>query len=187
MNHTTSRRAVAPVIATILLVAIAVVGGTLVFTFSSGVFNEQQLNTPAAIESLIITGYDARDTAARLFHNGTSVSSFSGITPGAGLLAVNDIVNVHIQNAGTNPIDIVTVTFAGTEYTFSESAKADSGEYSIADNTGYASNQVLEAGEEATVIFNMTDQIKIGRNGLMQITTGNGEVSEKIQIGRELG
>ncbi|AJM93210.1 archaellin/type IV pilin N-terminal domain-containing protein [Nitrosopumilus piranensis] len=186
MNHTTSRRAVAPVIATILLVAIAVVGGTLVFTFSSGVFNEQQLNTPAAIESLIITGYDARDTAARLAHNGTSVSGVTGVaTPGAGLLAANDEVWIFVQNAGTNPIDIVTVTFAGTTYPFS--ATAASSTYNIADNSGLTSDQVLEAGEEATIIVDLANPIKIGRSGLVQISTGSGEFSEKIQIGRQLG
>ncbi|MEK0340135.1 MAG: archaellin/type IV pilin N-terminal domain-containing protein, partial [Nitrosopumilus sp.] len=38
-NKLTSRRAVAPVIATLLLVAIAVVGGSIVFVFAQGFFS----------------------------------------------------------------------------------------------------------------------------------------------------
>ena len=54
----TSRRAVAPVIATLLLVAIAVVGGSIVFVFSQGFFSSAQISGSPNIESLKITGYD---------------------------------------------------------------------------------------------------------------------------------
>ena len=62
-NKLTSRRAVAPVIATLLLVAIAVVGGSIVFVFSQGFFSSAQISGAPQIESLQITGYDARDVA----------------------------------------------------------------------------------------------------------------------------
>ncbi|GFN40744.1 MAG: hypothetical protein YK1312THETA_50001, partial [Marine Group I thaumarchaeote] len=39
----TKHRAVAPVIATLLMVAIAVVGGTIIFVFSQGFFNQAQV------------------------------------------------------------------------------------------------------------------------------------------------
>ena len=39
-NH----RAVAPVIATLLMVAIAVVGGTIIFVFSQGFFSSSQIS-----------------------------------------------------------------------------------------------------------------------------------------------
>jgi len=47
----TSRRAVAPVIATLLLVAIAVVGGSIVFVFSQGFFSSAQISGAPQIES----------------------------------------------------------------------------------------------------------------------------------------
>jgi len=179
-NH----RAVAPVIATILLVAIAVVGGTLIFSFSQGFFSEQQLNTPAAMDQLIFNGYDARDTSARIGYNGSSVT-ISATTPGNGKLAINDELWVYIQNVGTNDLNIVTVTFAGNTYTF-DGADSTSGLYNLA-SPGIVGDQVLNPGEESIVIVSLSEDIKMGRAGLLQVTTGTSEFSEKIQIGKQTG
>ena len=75
----TSRRAVAPVIATLLLVAIAVVGGSIVFVFSQGFFSSAQISGSPNIESLKITGYDATDGTTLQLHNGLD----SGVIQGA--------------------------------------------------------------------------------------------------------
>ena len=51
----TKKRAVAPVIATLLMVAIAVVGGTIIFVFSQGFFNQSQISgTPSIVFAVII-------------------------------------------------------------------------------------------------------------------------------------
>ena len=55
-----TKRGVAPVIATLLLVAIAVVGGTIIFTFTEGFFSSAQISGSTVVESLTILGYDAR-------------------------------------------------------------------------------------------------------------------------------
>jgi len=68
----TSRRAVAPVIATLLLVAIAVVGGSIVFVFSQGFFSSAQISGSPTIESLKFTGYDASDGVTLENHDGTT-------------------------------------------------------------------------------------------------------------------
>ncbi|MFQ5572867.1 MAG: archaellin/type IV pilin N-terminal domain-containing protein, partial [Nitrosopumilaceae archaeon] len=60
-NRNSRRRAVAEVIATLLLVAIAVVGGTIIFVFSQGFFSQSQVSGTPTIESVKILGYDARD------------------------------------------------------------------------------------------------------------------------------
>ena len=54
----TNRRAVAPVIATLLMVAIAVVGGTIIFVFSQGFFSQSQISGNPSIESVKILGYE---------------------------------------------------------------------------------------------------------------------------------
>ncbi|MGI0082773.1 MAG: archaellin/type IV pilin N-terminal domain-containing protein, partial [Nitrosopumilaceae archaeon] len=62
MSHilnTQRRRAVAPIIATLLMVAIAVVGGILIFVFAQGFFTDTSIQGPT-IDSLEIFGYDAR-------------------------------------------------------------------------------------------------------------------------------
>jgi len=63
-NH----RAVAPVIATLLMVAIAVVGGTIIFVFAQGFFSSSQISGTPTIESIKILGYDATD-ATQLYSN----------------------------------------------------------------------------------------------------------------------
>ena len=55
------RRAVAPIIATLLLVAIAVVGGSIIFVFSQGFFSTTQISGAPQIELVKIFGYDTRD------------------------------------------------------------------------------------------------------------------------------
>ncbi|MCH7941005.1 MAG: hypothetical protein IH842_03450, partial [Thaumarchaeota archaeon] len=64
-----THRAVAPVIATLLMVAIAVVGGTIIFVFSQGFFNQAQVSGTPTIESVKILGYDARDIASLVAHD----------------------------------------------------------------------------------------------------------------------
>ncbi len=69
-KRTRKHRAVAPVIATLLMVAIAVVGGTIIFVFSQGFFNQAQISGTPAIESVKILGYDARDVQFLNAHDG---------------------------------------------------------------------------------------------------------------------
>ncbi|HSB50681.1 MAG TPA: archaellin/type IV pilin N-terminal domain-containing protein, partial [Nitrosopumilaceae archaeon] len=59
-KQTRKNRAVAPVIATLLMVAIAVVGGTIIFVFAQGFFSQSQISGTPSIESVKILGYDAR-------------------------------------------------------------------------------------------------------------------------------
>lgn len=56
-----SRKAIEPIIATLLLAAIAVVGGIIVFAWSNGMFSSSNMSIPPA-ESMILVGYDTRDT-----------------------------------------------------------------------------------------------------------------------------
>ena len=73
-NH----RAVAPVIATLLMVAIAVVGGTIIFVFSQGFFSSSQISGTPQIEALSIAGYDATDSTSLIAHEGTVMASIGG-------------------------------------------------------------------------------------------------------------
>ena len=45
-EHKYSQRAVAPIIATLLMVAISVVGGILIFVFAQGFFTDTNIQTP---------------------------------------------------------------------------------------------------------------------------------------------
>ena len=212
-NH----RAVAPVIATILLVAIAVVGGTLIFSFSGEFFSEQQLTSSGGADILIFNGYDARDTTNRVSHTGFP---FSGTTDpvsetvsqtgdgfgsvwgsasiGDGIFSPGDRIFVYVQNIGTTTLDIVTVKFLSSVYTFNNTGNVitsiGNDNSTIPFAGGYAistvgtktlsSDQILQAGEEATIVISLSESTKIGRQGLIVVETGNGEFAESIKIGR---
>ena len=73
-NH----RAVAPVIATLLMVAIAVVGGTIIFVFSQGFFSSSQISGTPTIEAVKFLGYDATTAATLTAHDGNLMLADSG-------------------------------------------------------------------------------------------------------------
>ena len=77
-ERTSNRRAVAPVIATLLMVAIAVVGGTIIFVFSQGFFSSSQISGSPTIEAVKILGYDARATDVLQADNGVDMAALSG-------------------------------------------------------------------------------------------------------------
>ncbi len=201
----TSRRAVAPVIATLLLVAIAVVGGSIVFVFSQGFFSSAQISGSPNIESLKITGYDATDGTAMQMHNGID----SGVVQGASdnALAPGERIGVYVQNNSVQKVTLSEIRFAGTVYTFVPGIAAPLNQidaygsggtldlagdailgqpsYMIATSidiaTGDASvvdatSAEIQPGQQATVIIQLDDNVKIGRDAQFKLSTGNGAV-----------
>ena len=118
-NKMTSRRAVAPVIATLLLVAIAVVGGSIIFVFSQGFFSSAQISGNPAIESIKILGYDATDGDDVQFHDGvtSSTDGLGGNQTSDGLLA-GEYVAVYLKNDSVNKVTFNEIRLAGTVYAF---------------------------------------------------------------------
>ena len=70
---TKSRRGVAPVIASLLLVAITAVGGSTVFVFAQDSFSTSQISGTTNVEYLKIVGYDLRDAEKLFLHDGTEI------------------------------------------------------------------------------------------------------------------
>ena len=67
------RRGVSPIIATLLLVAIATVGGSTVFAFSQGTFNTSQISGSPQVELIKIFGYDGSDVDKLKLHDGNEI------------------------------------------------------------------------------------------------------------------
>ena len=195
----TSRRAVAPVIATLLLVAIAVVGGSIVFVFSQGFFSSAQISGAPQIESLRIAGYDATDGSVLEIHDGVN----SGVDHGDplsndGLLA-GDRIAVYLQNNSVQKVTLGEIRFAGTVYTFVPGtgspavvdgytgvgalATSTAG-YMIATNSNpSAAANVLDTtsaeiqpGGQVTLLLQLDENVKVGRDAQFKLTTTNGAV-----------
>jgi len=196
----TSRRAVAPVIATLLLVAIAVVGGSIVFVFSQGFFSSAQISGAPQIESLKFTGYDATDGAVLDIHDGVDSFVAQGGATNDGLLA-GERIAVYLQNNSVQKVTLSEVRFAGTEYSFVSGpasplnvidAFGSAGildasatpSYMIAtnSNTAAAANVLdttsaeIQPGGQVTVILQLDENVKVGRDAQFKIATANGAV-----------
>ena len=190
------RRAVAPIIATLLMVAISVVGGILIFVFAQGFFQDTQIAAPT-IENLEIWGYNATDKASLGTHAGVQYS-------GAGLqnnkIADAEQFAVFIRNAGGGDVLISEISVYGVAFTPATSSTAILSATSTAsqqwimstDGVNGCGCQLLVAGQEATIVIeyesNVNGEIKVGRPVPVKITTGAGATFTKhIVSGRDVG
>ena len=189
----TSRRAVAPVIATLLLVAIAVVGGSIVFVFSQGFFSSAQVSGSPTIESLKYTGYDATDGPELIYHDGVTSGVATGNATSDGLNA-GDYVATYLKNDSVNKITIGELRIAGDVYLYQDgtglalepfsaigNGTLAQGFYTLidigaGDITIDSSSPSLEPGQQATVVFVLAKDVKSGRDLQFKLQTAAGSV-----------
>ncbi len=203
------RRAVAPVIATLLLVAIAVVGGSIIFVFSQGFFATAQISDSPQIESIKILGYDATDGNFIQFHDGfITNSTVTGDNTSNGLKA-EEYIGVYLKNDSVNKITLSEIKLAGETYTYvdlrgndlpdyiSGLATLGNPEYTLVqqgfDGSNYSitidsSAAELQPGQQVTMIMALEKDIKSGRDLQFRLTTANGAIFvSTIQSGQQNG
>ena len=198
------RRAVAPVIATLLMVAIAVVGGMLVFVFAQDFFTQTESMTGPTIEQLQIYGYDFRDIEGPGLvrdHDGTVCTAVTNAKNGD--LRDGDHVTLFVRNHGNLPVFIDQVTFFGGPSIQTPAAAllaaipAPGAWGRVADGacaTTLLDDPVLP-GQEATIMIGWDDDflnpaadLKVGRPVFISITSDAGNVFTKTAInGRSVG
>lgn len=186
----TSRRAVAPIIATLLLVAIAVVGGSIIFVFSQGFFSAAQVSGAPQIESLKFTGYDATDAAILKLHDGANTGAIVTGGVGDGLLT-GERIAVYVQNQGVSKVTLGEIRFAGSvyDYTFTSAlilmptwtaATADPGSYRILTQSPNTiidtTSPEIQPGQQVTIILELAENVKTGRDAQFKLSTSNGAV-----------
>src|SRR3989338_8946618 len=200
-----SQRAVAPIIATLLMVAISVVGGILIFVFAQGFFTDTNIGTPT-IESIEIFGYDARDQAALEAHNDDPTIATDDITvsvAASGNLKTDDAIVLYVRNKGGIAITIDKIKVYGIDYTWdvitadtalttgTPGAKKEFA-VSIVLGTKEKAAPVIDSGQEATIIIKYdetdTGKVKIGRPIPVVIHTGGGATfTKQLQNGVQVG
>jgi len=180
-----SRRGVAPVIATLLLVAIAVVGGAIVFAYSQNFFSSSQLSGRPNIESLKVIGYDGRDIGTGLFdHNGVAMATPAGAADN--LKNTGEYVAAYLKNDSVQAVTLSEVRLGGAPYTYLPGAFAGTNNvYKILLSGGgvggtdlFSLSQVgdIQPGQTVTVVMKLGENMKIGRDAQFKITTTNGAV-----------
>jgi len=190
-NRLTSRKAVAPVIATILLIAISVVSGGIIFAFASQSNAYLGFSNSPQIDTLEITGFDARDASLLILHDGvkvnnsTSPGDFDGKL-GNGLVK-GERVAVYVKNNSISTVYFSEVRFAGSELVFAPGGELTAynttfmnpGEFVVVTEgtTGIAnlsSSAKIPPGQEATFLIKLGSNIPIQRDTSFKIVTTNG-------------
>lgn len=194
-----SRRAVAPVIATLLLVAIAVVGGAIVFAYSQSFFSSSQISGRPTIEAVKIVGYDARAVDIIVNQNGSPFGAGSGGDTDA-LKEAGERISVFIKNDSVQAITLSELRFGGSVYTFANPAPATlavlASGYTIAgigggtgtDLISTSSVAEIQPGQTGSIVLALSEDMKSGRDTQFKITTTNGAVFVgTVVVGQQSG
>ncbi|MFN3653853.1 MAG: archaellin/type IV pilin N-terminal domain-containing protein [Candidatus Nitrosotenuis sp.] len=195
-----SRRGVAPVIATLLLVAIAVVGGAIVFAYSQNFFSSSQVGGRPTIEAVKILGYDARPGASISFHNG---SPHTATNDGDANKETGEHIAIYIKNDSVQPITISEARFGGVVYNYVSPVPATitfvtSGQYALAgipapagvgtDLISTAQVAEIQPGQSVSLVLALSEDMRSGRDVQFKLTTNNGAVFVgTVAIGQQSG
>jgi len=183
-NWNSRHRAVATVIATLLLVAIAVVGGTIIFVFSQGFFAQTQISGTPTIESVKILGYDARDVVNLIAPDGIAMPVASGDPSTLGK-KVGERVIVYVKNDSVERILFSEVRLGGTVYTYNTIdpipvfTPGTGGTYGILTNSTHMITDqagLMQPGETVGIIIDLNDNFPVGRDIQIKLITTNGAV-----------
>ncbi len=185
-KRTRKHRAVAPVIATLLMVAIAVVGGTIIFVFAQGFFNQAQVSGTPTIESVKILGYDARDVLKLTAHDGKQMAVDASDPDDQGK-NVGEYVVVYIKNDSSGQVLFSEIRLGGATYDYIVApvggivayTLGTSGKYAVMDNSTHSiidQAGVAQPGETIGILFDLSDNFPIGRDTQFKLTTTNGAV-----------
>jgi len=203
-KRTRKHRAVAPVIATLLMVAIAVVGGSIIFVFSQGFFSQAQISGTPTIELIKIVGYDARDVTTLQTHDGGPMLLAGSGGDADSASEKHERIAVYLKNDSVQKMLIAELRFGGTVYTYANTAALDAqgalssipgGTYDvwltedgILDVMLTEPSAELQPGQTATVVLGLDTDFKTGRDTQFKLTTTNGAVFVgTVVIGQQAG
>jgi hypothetical protein len=184
----------------LLLVAIAVVGGAIVFAYSQNFFSSSQISGRPTIEAVKVLGYDARAVDIINNQNGAAFGAGSGGDNDAQKEAGENVA-VYLKNDSVQSITISELRFGGSVYTYANPAPADlttlaNSAYTIAGVSGgngsdlisLSSVAEIQPGQTVSVVMALGEDMKSGRDTQFKITTTNGAVFVgTVVIGQQSG
>ncbi len=196
------RRGIAPVIATLLLVAIAVVGGSIVFVFAQDLFSDSQVSGTPSIEFIKIIGYDARDVEQVKAHDGINIETKNKDCCGIidGIINADERIAIYLQNNSAEKIFLSEIRISGVVYDFTTytvipppfgiggwnqgTTKPQPGEYVIlTGHDGRVGGDLLQnpsprmvPGELITILVDLDIAYNLPRDAQFKLTTTNGNV-----------
>jgi archaeal type IV pilus assembly protein PilA len=197
----TSHKAVAPIIATLLMVAIAVVGGTIIFVFAQGFFSSSQISGTPQIEAIKILGYDARAVTALKAHDGNLMLAGSA-GDGDPNKQQGERIAIYVTNDSVQKIVLGEVSFGGYIYQYVDASGTGLGAYTdpnipqgnytlltkTPDTLLNSGAGELAPGQTATIVLDLDSDLRVGRSSQFKVTTSNGNVFVgTVSVGQQSG
>ena len=172
-------RGVAPIIATLLLISIAVIGGVMIYVFTQGFFGNSSISTVPSVDTIIMTGYDMREIEGKPPCNNPNNPPDDGVithegritchgdNPGLNYLGGkldNEAGTIFIKNVGQKPYTLVTLEVNGRVLEFStndnqiRTQAGVYGIYTVPDSRTATAGTILRdvatilPGQEATLV-----------------------------------
>lgn len=192
-NH----RGISGIIVSLILIAVAVVGGIAVFTFTQGFISETQVTTPS-IDVIEVFGYDASDGTTLTPHTGGTAVTIS-TTAADSKLGNNDAFALYLRNRGSGAVVIDEIQVYGTTYTPATPVACTtaipaagtflvSGDGTLADCTLTS----IASGDEVTIYVRYASttngDVALGRPIPVTVVTANGmESTKQLQNGAQVG
>ncbi len=189
------RRGVSPIIATLLLVAIATVGGSTVFAFSQEAFNTYQISNSPNVELIKIFGYDVRDVDKLKLHDGNEILAKNCCGIADGQKSFDERITIYIQNNSVQPVVISELRLAGNVYSFvpqtkigewdkiGDGHKPHPNEYIIVNRHIEGKNYdivqgvpVIQSGGVVTLLLDLGQNMRMSHDSQVKITTNQGNV-----------
>lgn len=196
------KHAVAPVIANLLLVAIAVIGGTIFFSFSEGFFSSAQISGSNVVDSLTIEGYDARTVPELKSHDGNYMAVNSGGNSNK-LKEFDERIAIYITSNTPQTIAVAELSFGGVVYNYTnisggtitnwnDAIDLTPGKYSILTKSPdfilFSDAPRIKPGQSVTFLIDLEDDLRLSRGTQFKITTTNGGVFVgTIHAGHQVG
>jgi hypothetical protein len=123
-----SHRGVAPIVATLLLITIAVIGGVMIYVFTQGFFGNSSVSQSPSVDTIVLSGYDMREIEGKPPCNNPNNPPDGGVTthegkntchgdnPGSNDLGGkfdNEAGTIFIKNVGQKPYTLVKLEVNG--------------------------------------------------------------------------
>jgi hypothetical protein len=118
-------------------------------------------------------------------HDGGQTTAATG-TAGNGLLT-GERVAVYVQNQGVNKVTLGEIRFAGTVYSYVQGVgplsgftNGTGGTFSIVSQSPgtlvSTTSPEIQAGQQATILLDLAENVKTGRDAQFKLSTSNGAV-----------
>jgi hypothetical protein len=121
-----SHRGVAPIIATLLLITIAVIGGVMIYVFTQGFIGNASISASPSVDTIILSGYDMREILGNPPCDNPHSPATRGVTTHEGKITCHgdktneingkfdeDAGTIFIRNVGQEPYTILKLEVNG--------------------------------------------------------------------------